>query len=95
MLLECFQRLSSSLLEDLLVTLRQLPSINQSEHARLLLSSVLFFKGPSVLEVFHALLRHLRVSIEAEGSMTHLVKEEENFQEAIINTIGQFSLRHR
>ena len=42
-----------------------------------------------MLEVFHALLRHLRVSIESEASDPRIKKDEEHFQEAIINTIGK------
>ena len=49
----------------------------------------IFLIGPSVLEVFHALLRHLRVSIESEASDPRIKKDEEHFQEAIINTIGK------
>ena len=43
-----------------------------------------------MLEVFHALLRHLRLSVDTEPSQKESQKEEENFQEEIINTIGQW-----
>jgi hypothetical protein len=42
------------------------------------------FLGPSVLEVFNTLLRHLRISIDSIQAA-----DEKRFQEAIINTIGK------
>ncbi|XP_064624615.1 protein EFR3 homolog B-like isoform X2 [Lineus longissimus] len=42
--------------------------------------------GPSVLEVFNTLLRHLRISIDSVQAA-----DEKRFQEAIINTIGEFA----
>ncbi|XP_072906417.1 protein EFR3 homolog B-like isoform X6 [Hemitrygon akajei] len=58
--------------------------------------------GPTVLEVFNTLLRHLRLSIDYEvtgkcGSITNvsnqIIKEHEErlFQEAVIKTIGAFA----
>ena len=46
--------------------------------------------GPSVLEVFHALLRHLRVSVERDVNTDEEKREEENFQQAVISTIGNY-----
>lgn len=45
--------------------------------------------GPSVLEVFNTLLRHLRVSVDTESDNPQRMNDEKNFQEAIINTIGE------
>lgn len=50
---------------------------------------LLFFStGPSVLEVFNTLLRHLKISVEISIREKHRAKEERHFQEAVINTIG-------
>ncbi|KAK2183320.1 hypothetical protein NP493_315g01029 [Ridgeia piscesae] len=46
--------------------------------------------GPSVLEVFNTLLKHLRISVDKDISATQS-PDEKNFQEAIINTIGEFA----
>jgi len=43
---------------------------------------VVLCEGPSVLDVFNTLLRHLRLSVES-------AHDERNFQEAIVNTVGQ------
>ncbi|UYV63414.1 EFR3A, partial [Cordylochernes scorpioides] len=43
--------------------------------------------GPSVLEIFNSLLKHLRHSI----SKTEQLEEEKNFQESVINTLGEFA----
>lgn len=45
--------------------------------------------GPSVLEVFNTLLRHLRLSLDADASNPQKSRDEKNFQEAVINTIGE------
>ena len=50
---------------------------------------VFLLPGPSVLEVFHALLRHLRMSIDTQVKNEAEKAEEKKFQEAIINTIGR------
>ena len=47
------------------------------------------FSGPSVLEVFNTLLRHLRVSVDYKHSDPQRMNDEKNFQEAVINTIGK------
>ena len=47
--------------------------------------------GPSVLEVFNTLLRHLRFSVDYESNDPVRQQDEENFQEAVINTIGDFA----
>jgi hypothetical protein len=48
--------------------------------------------GPSVLDVFNTLLRHLRVSVDQEsGEDAERQLDEEHFQEAVINTIGDFA----
>ena len=49
----------------------------------------LFLTGPSVLEVFNTLLRHLRVSVDYKHSDPQRMNDEKNFQEAVINTIGK------
>ncbi|XP_013379018.1 protein EFR3 homolog B isoform X3 [Lingula anatina] len=47
--------------------------------------------GPSVLEVFNTLLRHLKSSVSVQTSDRQRVLDEKNFQEAVINTIGEFA----
>jgi len=47
--------------------------------------------GPSVLEVFNTLLRHLRLSVENAPSNGPRAHDECNFQEAIVNTVGEFA----
>ena len=49
--------------------------------------------GPSVLEVFNTLLKHLRISVDKDISATQS-PDEKNFQEAIINTIGTCRVKH-
>jgi len=50
---------------------------------------VVLSEGPSVLEVFNTLLRHLRLSVENAPSNGPRAHDERNFQEAIVNTVGQ------
>lgn len=47
--------------------------------------------GPSVLDVFNSLLRHLRSSVESNTASATSVTENDRFQEVIINTIGEFA----
>ncbi|ELT96778.1 hypothetical protein CAPTEDRAFT_225122 [Capitella teleta] len=47
--------------------------------------------GPTVLEVFNTLLRHLRLSLDSDTSDPQKKSDEKNFQEAVINTIGEFA----
>jgi hypothetical protein len=47
--------------------------------------------GPSVLDVFNTLLRHLRISVECDTASSEDTSEEKYFQEAIIMTIGEFA----
>ena len=47
------------------------------------------FAGPSVLEVFNNLLRHLRISVDSKGSNQAQSVGEIKFQDAIVNTIGE------
>ncbi|XP_077495686.1 protein EFR3 homolog stmA isoform X3 [Amblyomma americanum] len=47
--------------------------------------------GPSVLEVFHSLLNHLRHSITIRSSDGSEVEDEREFQEAVIATLGEFA----
>ncbi|CAE1178789.1 unnamed protein product [Acanthosepion pharaonis] len=47
--------------------------------------------GPSVLEVFDTLLRHLRVSVDSKYQEAEKMAMERKFQEVIINTIGEFA----
>ncbi|XP_022645178.1 protein EFR3 homolog B-like isoform X3 [Varroa jacobsoni] len=42
--------------------------------------------GPSVLDIFHSLLNHLRRSIQLDNE-----EMEANFQEAVIETLGEFA----
>ncbi len=59
-------------------------------------SYIFLYTGPSVLEVFNTLLRHLRVSVDNKHNDPHKMQDEKNFQEAIINTIGLWNLKtHR
>jgi hypothetical protein len=47
--------------------------------------------GPSVLEVFNTLLRHLRLSVDNAPTDGQRANDERHFQEAIVNTIGEFA----
>ena len=47
--------------------------------------------GPSVLEVFNTLLKHLRVSVDIKTRSPERLAEEKSFQEAVVNTIGEFA----
>ncbi|XP_041357313.1 protein EFR3 homolog B-like isoform X2 [Gigantopelta aegis] len=47
--------------------------------------------GPSVLEVFNNLLRHLSISLDRKSENEERRKAEKIFEEAIINTIGEFA----
>ena len=47
--------------------------------------------GPSVLDVFNTLLRHLRISVESDTVGFEVDSVEKTFQEAIIMTIGEFA----
>ncbi|XP_074641716.1 protein EFR3 homolog A-like [Tubulanus polymorphus] len=47
--------------------------------------------GPSVLEVFNTLLRHLKNSVNSMTINEQSLNEEKRFQESIINTIGEFA----
>ncbi|KAL3219618.1 hypothetical protein MRX96_030368 [Rhipicephalus microplus] len=47
--------------------------------------------GPSVLEVFHSLLNHLRHSITIRSTDGSDVEDEREFQEAVIATLGEFA----
>ena len=51
--------------------------------------NLLIFAGPSVLEVFNNLLRHLRISLDRKSENQERRTAEKIFEEAIINTIGQ------
>ncbi|CAH1774212.1 unnamed protein product [Owenia fusiformis] len=47
--------------------------------------------GPSVLEVFNTLLRHIRVSVDNKTTDKDRLSDEKKFQESCINTIGEFA----
>ncbi|XP_048761536.1 protein EFR3 homolog B-like isoform X2 [Ostrea edulis] len=47
--------------------------------------------GPSVLDVFNTLLRHLKISVDNKSSDSEKRNMEKKFEEAIINTIGEFA----
>ncbi|KAG0422784.1 hypothetical protein HPB47_001420, partial [Ixodes persulcatus] len=47
--------------------------------------------GPSVLEVFHSLLNHLRHSIDMHSTSEEELEDEHQFQEAVIGTLGEFA----
>lgn len=47
--------------------------------------------GPSVLEVFNNLLRHLRISIDRKSVDLNQRNEEIKFEDVIVNTIGEFA----
>lgn len=51
-----------------------------------------WFSGPSVLDVFNTLLRHLRISVDNKSEDTVQRNMEKKFEEAIINTIGKIHL---
>ena len=50
--------------------------------------------GPSVLEVFNNLLRHLRISVDSKDGNHAQSAAELKFQDAIVNTIGQCHSTH-
>ena len=55
----------------------------------LIMSSIVdICAGPSVLDVFNTLLRHLRISVDSAPTEGPKAVDERNFQEAIVNTIG-------
>eukprot|EP00105_Crassostrea_gigas_P001528 XP_011413750.1 PREDICTED: protein EFR3 homolog B isoform X5 [Crassostrea gigas] len=47
--------------------------------------------GPSVLDVFNTLLRHLKTSVDNKSPEGEKRNMEKKFEEAIINTIGEFA----
>ncbi|XP_050400570.1 protein EFR3 homolog B isoform X1 [Patella vulgata] len=47
--------------------------------------------GTSVLEVFNILLRHLRISVDNKSQNTEMRNKEIEFEDEVINTIGQFA----
>ena len=47
--------------------------------------------GPSVLEVFNNLLRHLKISVNNKGSNALEYAAEIKFQDTIVNTIGNIN----
>ena len=47
--------------------------------------------GPSVFEVFSALLRHLRISVERQIRAAAVEPGEQAYQEALVVTIGEFA----
>ena len=49
---------------------------------------ILFYLGPSVLDVINTLLRHLRLSIDRKVDDEAQRIKETKFEENIINTIG-------
>jgi hypothetical protein len=51
---------------------------------------LILWAGPSVLEVFNNLLRHLRISVDSkDGKLVPQNPAEVKFQDAIVNTIGK------
>ncbi|XP_052776246.1 protein EFR3 homolog B-like isoform X2 [Mya arenaria] len=47
--------------------------------------------GPSVLDVFNTLVKHLRISLDNKNQDKAIRTQEKKFEEALINTIGQFA----
>ncbi|XP_067135174.1 protein EFR3 homolog B isoform X2 [Centruroides vittatus] len=47
--------------------------------------------GPSVLEIFNSLLNHLRRSIDVRTTNEADLQDEKDFQDAVINTLGEFA----
>lgn len=47
--------------------------------------------GPSVLDIFNSLLNHLRRSIETKAKNEAVLRDEQLFQEAVINALGEFA----
>lgn len=47
--------------------------------------------GPSVLDVFNTLVKHLRISLDNKSADVVVRAQEKKFEEAIINTIGEFA----
>ena len=60
-------------------------------------NALIFYSGPSVLEIFNSLLLHLRSSVDQRlsnmGAMTQIAQKQYSdemlFEEAIIDTIGE------
>lgn len=46
--------------------------------------------GPSVLDVFRTLVKHLRISIEGPHEQTSL-ESSQQFQQSITKTVGEFA----
>ena len=53
--------------------------------------SINLIAGPSVLEVFNNLLRHLKISVNNKGSNALKYAAEIKFQDTIVNTIGNLN----
>lgn len=47
--------------------------------------------GPSVLEVFHNLVKHLRISLDNKSSDEQQRSLEKKFEDDLVNTIGEFA----
>lgn len=54
---------------------------------------VLYCLGPSVLDVFRTLVKHLRISIQGPlGSQIEMLSEDsQKFQRSITKTVGEFA----
>ncbi|ESO87502.1 hypothetical protein LOTGIDRAFT_166379 [Lottia gigantea] len=81
----------SSLLDHLDEHVKTDPSI-KSSIVSVLFQAVLISAGgsigPSVLEVFNILLRHLRISVDNKSQNTELRNKEIEFEDEVINTIA-------
>ena len=51
---------------------------------------MLNFAGPSVLDVFRTLVKHLRISIEGPQEQLSL-EDSQQFQRSITKTVGEFA----
>ena len=54
----------------------------------------LTLSGPSVLDVFNTLVKHLRISLDKKSEDPTIRAQEKKFEESIINTIGKIGLYH-
>ena len=58
-------------------------------------NKIIFVTGPSVLDVFRTLVKHLRISIEgplaAQAELQVSSEDSQKFQKSITKTVGEFA----
>ena len=53
--------------------------------------SIYTHTGPSVLDIFRTLVRHLRISIESTSNESEELSDSRQFQKSITKTVGDFA----